>query len=82
MARKNDSTFQGCLPIFKKYRVGAINWGLVYGKTNTIYAWDEPIHGGEEPTLWFHDIFRPDGSVYNPVEVASILAATGKDIKQ
>lgn len=78
MARKHESTFQTCLPIFKKYKVGAINWGLVQGKTNTIYAWSEPIHSGEEPALWFHDIFRQDGSVYNQHEVDVIRAATGK----
>lgn len=78
MARKHESTFEACLPIFNKYKVGAINWGLVQGKTNTIYAWSEPIHSGEEPALWFHDIFRSDGSVYDQQEVEAIRAATGK----
>lgn len=78
MARTHKSTFEGSLPVFKKYRVGAINWGLVQGKTNTIYAWNEPIHSGEEPTLWFHDIFRPDGSIYNQLDVDAIREATGK----
>jgi hypothetical protein len=78
MARKHQSTFAGCLPIFKKHNVGAINWGLVKGKTNTIYAWDEPIPSGEEPSLWFHDIFRPDGSVYKQAEVDFIRSITGK----
>ncbi len=78
MARKHKSTFQGCLPIFKKYKVGAINWGLVKGKTNTVYAWDEPMPNGEEPKLWFHDIFRADGSVYNQEEVDAIRTATDK----
>lgn len=78
MARKHKSTFEACLPIFKKYKVGAINWGLVKGKSNTIYAWDEPVPSGEEPKLWFHDIFRPDGSVYSQAEVAAIKQATGK----
>lgn len=76
MARKHKSTFQGCLPIFKKYKVGAINWGLVKGKTNTIYAWDDPLPGGEEPKLWFHDIFRPDGSVFSQEEVTFIKTIT------
>ena len=35
MARGNGSTFQGTLPVAKKYNVGAINWGLVEGKTQT-----------------------------------------------
>ena len=78
MARKHKSTFEGCLPVLKKYKVGAINWGLVKGKTNTIYAWDEPMPGGEEPKLWFHDIFRPDGTVFSQQEVDFIRHITGK----
>ncbi|QIP14498.1 cellulase family glycosylhydrolase [Spirosoma aureum] len=79
MARTRNSTFETCLPVFKKYKVGAINWGLVKGKTNTIYAWDAPMPSGEEPKVWFHDIFRPDGSVFDPKETALIKQlATGK----
>jgi hypothetical protein len=78
MARKHKSTFETCLPVFTKYKVGAINWGLVKGKTNTIYAWDSPIPTGEEPNLWFHDIFRPDGSIYKQSEVEAIKMATQK----
>lgn len=77
MARRNNSLFETCLPVFKKYKVGAINWGLVKGKTNTIFAWDTPIPGGEEPKLWFHDIFRPDGSVFDPKEITAIKQETG-----
>ena len=40
MARGNGSTFEGSLPIAKKYHVGAINWGLVAGKTQTFLPWD------------------------------------------
>ncbi len=76
MARKHKSTFEGCLPVFSKYKVGAINWGLVKGKSNTIYAWDEPIPSGEEPKLWFHDIFRPDGTAYKTDEVEAIKKFT------
>jgi hypothetical protein len=35
MARGNGSTFQGTLPIARRYHVAAINWGLVAGKTQT-----------------------------------------------
>ena len=31
-----------------------------------------------EPGLWFHDIFRTDGSAYDPSEVALIKAMVGK----
>ncbi len=69
MARTNNSTFANSMPMLKDYNVGAINWGLVKGKTNTIYAWNTPIESGEEPELWFHDIFRKDGTPYRQDEV-------------
>ena len=40
MARGNGSTFQGSLPIAQKYKVAAINWGFVAGKTQTYLPWD------------------------------------------
>lgn len=78
MARTRNSKFQTHLPIFKKYNVGAINWGLVAGKSNTIYQWDTPIPDGSEPKLWFHDIFRKDGSAYDPKEIEVIKTLIGK----
>ncbi|HET8855706.1 MAG TPA: cellulase family glycosylhydrolase, partial [Salinimicrobium sp.] len=36
MARTRNSRFSNTLPMLKKYNIGAINWGLVNGKTNTI----------------------------------------------
>jgi len=71
MARSEGSTFAGTLPIAAKYRIGAFNWGLVQGKTQTIYpwnSWQKPYE--REPTPWFHDIFRRDGSPYDPAETA------------
>lgn len=81
LSRGQNSTFEGCLPIFKKYNVGAMNWGLVKGKTNTIYSWYKKIPSGEEPSVWFHDIYRPDGSAFSPVEVNFIKSITGKAAK-
>lgn len=69
MARKHKSTFQTILPLLKKENVMAINWGLVDGKTQTKYAWDERQWGSGEPELWFHDIFRRDGTPYLQEEV-------------
>ena len=46
MARRNDSRFCNVLPLMKKEKVGAINWGFVAGKTNTIFAWDDVIPSG------------------------------------
>jgi hypothetical protein len=77
MARRNNSLFSNIMPILKAQNIGAINWGLVSGKTNTIYAWDTPIPDGSEPQLWFHDIFRKDGSPYKLEEVDVIKELTG-----
>jgi Cellulase (glycosyl hydrolase family 5) len=74
MARGNGSTFQGTLPIAKKYHVAAINWGLVAGKTQTYLPWDswKNPYVNREPTVWFHEIFRDDGQPYRPEEAAFI----------
>ncbi len=76
MARSRNSNFITHLPVFKKYNVAAINWGLVAGKSNTIYQWDTPIKDGSEPALWFHDVFRKDGSPYKKEEVEIIKQLT------
>lgn len=79
MARTRNSTFETILPMLKEENVSAFNWGLVSGKTNTIYAWDTPIADGSEPEVWFHDIFRPDGEPYSQEEVQLIKQETGKE---
>ncbi len=68
MARTNNSRFSNILPLLKQENIGAINWGLVAGKSNTIYAWNTPIADGSEPNEWFHDIFRKDGTPYRKDE--------------
>ena len=78
MARRNNSLFQNIMPMLKKEKIGAINWGLVAGKSNTKYAWDEPIKDGSEPKLWFHEIFRTNGTPYKQEEVDLIKSLTGK----
>jgi len=78
MARHFNSKFQNVLPMLKDENVGAINWGLVAGKSNTMYKWGEPIPDGSEPKLWFHDILRPDGTPFDQVEIDSIKAVTGR----
>jgi len=77
MARLRNSRFSNILPLLKQEHVGAINWGLVAGKTNTIYAWDTPIPSGAEPKEWFHDIFRANGQPYRQDEVALIRQLNG-----
>ncbi len=78
MARLRNSTFENTMPMLKKENVGAINWGFVSGKTNTIYAWDTPMPDGAEPKIWFHDIFRKDGTPFKQEEVDLIKQLNGK----
>jgi len=79
MARGNHSTFKDNLPILKKYGVAAWNWGLVKGKSNTIYPWDSWVKQyTSEPPVWFHDVFRPDGTPFSPAEVDFIRKLTDR----
>ena len=77
MSRGNGSFFETSLPIAKKYKVAAFNWGLVDGKMQTIYPWDSwQVKYTSEPALWFHDIFRTDGTPYKKAEVDFIKTIT------
>jgi hypothetical protein len=78
MARSNGSTFDTILPIAQKHRVGAINWGLVAGKSQTYLPWDSWKHPyvEDQPTIWFHDVFHADGRPYREREVEIIRDLT------
>jgi hypothetical protein len=78
LARPTGSTIEGILPIAKVHNVGAYNWGLVAGKTQTYLPWDtwdrpDPT----EPKLWFSDLLQPDGRPYRAAEVKTIKQLTG-----
>ncbi len=80
MARGAGSTFDTILPIAHKYRVGAINWGLVAGKSQTYLPWDswQRPYVNEQPTVWFHDVFHTDGKPYREREVEIIRSLTSE----
>src|SRR5438105_4465079 len=80
MARTAGSTFDGSLPIAKKYHVGAINWGFVAGKTQTYLPWDswDRPYVRSQPTVWFHEVFRQDDTPYRQHEVDLIRELTGR----
>lgn len=82
MARANGSTFEGTLPIAKKYHVAAINWGLVAGKTQTYLPWDswKKPYVGREPSVWFHEIFRANGQPYRQDEVDFIRSIVRESV--
>jgi hypothetical protein len=71
MARTQSSLFSTHLPVFKREHIGCYNWGLVSGKTQTIFSWNSKP-GTPEPRIWFHDIFRSDGTPFDPQEIRVI----------
>jgi hypothetical protein len=80
MARGAGSTFDTILPIAKRDRIAAINWGLVAGKTQTYLPWDSWTHPyiAVQPPVWFHDIFRQNDRPYREREVDLIRELTGR----
>jgi hypothetical protein len=74
MARGNGSTFDGSLPIGKRNNVAMFNWGFVDGRTQTRLPWDswQKPYTRDEPTLWFHEVLRKDGTPYRQAEVELI----------
>lgn len=71
MARPRGSRFETHLPVFKREGVGCYNWGLVAGKTNTIFSWQDR-GSAAEPEVWFHDVLRSDGTAFDEREVEFI----------
>jgi hypothetical protein len=66
--------------LFRKHGIGAFNWGFVAGKSQTHCPWDSwqtPYE--QEPSLWFHDIFRPSGEAYDVKEVEFLKAFNKKE---
>jgi len=77
MARTAGSTFKDIMPFMKEHKIGAYNWGFVNGRSNTIYPWDSWVRKyTEEPKVWFHDIFRQDGSPFDKSETDLIKKLT------
>ena len=78
LARPTGSTVEGILPIAKLHNVGAYNWGLVGGKTQTYLPWDTwDRPDSTEPPLWFSDLLQPDGRPYRDAEVKTIKQLAG-----
>ncbi|MGE2816385.1 1,4-beta-xylanase [Mycobacterium heidelbergense] len=78
MARPQGSTVESILPVAKRHNVGAFNWGLVAGKTQTYFPWDSWDHPYTAlPKVWFHDLLLPDGRPYRDSEIQAIRGLTG-----
>jgi hypothetical protein len=71
MARTFGSTIPDILPDLQEMGVASYNWGLVNGDQQTHWPWGSPPQTETtEPPLWFHDLFRRDGTAYKPEEIA------------
>lgn len=82
MSRGSQSTFETVLPIFRELNIGAYNWGLVNGKSQTIYPWDSWDNAYKTvPNPWFHDVFHRDGTPYATSEVNIIRTLTYSDVE-
>lgn len=83
MARTTGSLVKTNLPVFAREDVGCINWGLVAGKTNTIFQWKElntskeSIDSQVGPEVWFHDLLCSDGTPYDLTEIEIFKKLTG-----
>jgi len=81
-ARTVGSRVEGVLPVAMRHGVAAFNWGLVAGKTQTYLPWDSWQHPYviSQPTVWFHEVFRNDGTPYRQREVDLFRQLTGRGI--
>ncbi|CAM4234409.1 Endo-beta-mannanase [Mycobacterium basiliense] len=78
LARNQGSTVEGILPIAKRRNVGAFNWGLVAGKTQTYLPWDSWDHPYQSPPKpWFSDLLEPNGRPYRDGEIQTIRDLAG-----
>lgn len=74
MARTPGSTFEGILPIARREKIASYCWGLVAGRSQTLYPWDSWTVSYVEnpPDPWFHDVFHSGGRPYRTDEVALV----------
>jgi hypothetical protein len=78
LARSLGNTVEGILPIAKRHNVGAFNWGLVAGRTQTYLPWDSWDHPyTTAPKVWFSDLLQSDGRPYQPSEIQAIRSLSG-----
>ena len=75
LARSAGSTVD-LLSVFKDAGVGAINWGLVDGRTQTRFPWRSwaELVNNDEP--WFHELLHSDGTAYDAQEVETFRRLT------
>jgi hypothetical protein len=68
MARQVQSTYETALPTLKELKVGAYQWGLVRGKTQTHLPWPHVAQQFHGDPMWWHDVLEADGTFHNEEE--------------
>ena len=72
MARGVASRIVDQLPHFRAQKIGAFQWGLVKGRTQTHLPWPGiEVQGADE---WFHDLLTETGEPYSHSELYAIRA--------
>lgn len=77
LARTAGSTVD-LIEVFHAHGVGALNWGLVDGRTQTRFpwrSWTEPV-ADDEP--WFHELLHADGTPYDQNEAALLRKVSAR----
>ncbi len=75
LARPMGSTAD-LIEVLAQHGVGAWNWGLVDGRTQTKYPWASwlrPVRGEQE---WFHEWLQADGTPYREAEADLLRRVT------
>jgi hypothetical protein len=74
MSRGSGGLFETILPFMKEHKIGGYNWGLVNGKTQTIYSWESWTRDvSDEAGFWHHDLLHKDGTPYQQSEIDLLL---------
>lgn len=83
LARGAGSNVDTILPIARRENIGMINWGFMDGAIQTRFPWDswQRPYTMEEPTVWFHDLLKADGTPYRAreAELFRTLAETPRN---
>jgi len=75
--RPNNNHVSSHLPLFKDYKIGIYNWGLVQGRTQTNLSWS--TMNGEpdpDPVIWQHDFYTPEHIPYCADEIVLLKSFT------
>lgn len=84
LARTTGCTFEACLPILKRYNIGAYNWGFVAGKTGCVWPWGSgsPGTSKEEARDEGHVVESVDDLPYPELWFHEVLHRDGTPYKQ